>query len=262
LTEAQATRSVPEPIREEPASLEVPVLLNRDWATRHPRLVQGITWRGPAGDFDLGLFGAGPVGATLARWRDLQAALGFKGCVHARQVHGTRIVSHETSHDGLLVIDAADGHATGAAGLLLTVSVADCIPIAFADPSNRRIAIVHAGWRGVATGAAEAAIATLARSGSAAADLLCHLGPAICGACYEVGPEVHERLGLDRPARNQTVDLREVARRRVVAAGVPASATTVSGLCPRCEADRFFSHRAGAVGRQMGFIGIRFQSID
>jgi len=262
LTQAPAAGPAPALIRETPASFDVPVLLNQDWASKHPWLVQGISWRGEVGDFDLGLFGGGEVADTLARWRRLLAALGFGGCVHARQVHGTRILTHRTVHSGLRVVDAADGHATAAAGLLLPVSVADCIPIAFADPAKRRVAIVHAGWRGVAAGAAEAAVGILAELGSSATDLLCHLGPAICGTCYEVGPEVHERLGLGRPASNRPVDLREIASQRIAAAGVPANATTRSAWCPRCEPDRFFSHRAGAMGRQMGFIGVRPASPD
>jgi purine-nucleoside/S-methyl-5'-thioadenosine phosphorylase / adenosine deaminase len=262
LTQVQTVRSIPQSIHEEPAAGDAPVLLNRDWAVHHPWLVQGITWRGPSGDFDLGLFGAGAVGDTLSRWRHLCAALGFDACVHARQVHGTRIIDHETRSRGLLVAGDADGHATATLGLLLTVSVADCIPISFADPANRRIAIVHAGWRGVVAGAPESAISTLVRSGSRPADLICHLGPAICAACYEVGPEVHERLGLDRPAGNLPVDLREIARKRIIAAGVPSAGLSVSGWCPRCVPDRFFSHRAGSSGRQMGFIGIRSHPTD
>jgi hypothetical protein len=257
MSRAKPLESIAKRIREAPADLDVPVLLNEDWAAAEPWLVQGVSWRGPAGDFDLGLFGEASVGETVDRWRKFRTALGFAGCVHARQVHGTRILTHHGRLDGLLIAEGADGHATGTAGLLLTVSVADCIPIALADPAHRRVAIVHAGWRGVAAGAVEAAVRAMTAMGSQPAGLIAHLGPAICGQCYEVGPEVHERLGLCRPAANQPIDLPELARRRIIAAGVPVDAVSRSPWCPRCEPTRFFSHRAGAEGRQIGFIGIR-----
>lgn len=244
-------------IPETPADLEIPVLLNRDWAPGHDWLVQGTTWRGPEGDFDLGLFGTVPVGVSVDRWRQVRTALGFRGCVHSRQVHGTRILTHRSGIEGLLIAEGADGHRTEAADLLLTVSTADCIPIAVADPARRRVAMMHAGWRGVAGGAVEAVVAAMLTGTTRPSDLICHLGPAICGNCYEVGPEVHEQLGLPRPSSNRPVDLREIAARRLIAAGMPPSAVSTSPRCPRCDPDRFFSHRAGSSGRQVGFIGIR-----
>jgi purine-nucleoside/S-methyl-5'-thioadenosine phosphorylase / adenosine deaminase len=246
-----------ERITESGADDGVPVLVHPGWKDRYPWLCQGTTWRGPDCDFDLGLFGATPVGLVVGRWRLLRDSLGFDGTVHARQVHGTRIVAHTDTLNGLLITDGADGHITGIPSILLTVSIADCIPVSIIDPERRAIALVHAGWRGVAGGMIEKGVAALQAGGSNPRDLEMHLGPAICGECYEVGPEVHEQLGLPVPDRNTPVDIRAAAFERALGAGVKPDAITRSTLCTRCHADRLFSHRAGSPGRQMGILGIR-----
>ncbi|HEU0055313.1 MAG TPA: laccase domain-containing protein, partial [Longimicrobium sp.] len=91
------------------------------------------------------------------------------------------------------------------------------------------------------------------------ARLWVHCGPSICGACYEVGPEVHAAVHPDRPppAAPTPIDLRAAVAARAIALGVPASQVTVSPHCTRCGPPDFFSHRAGSAGRQMGVLGIR-----
>ena len=88
-------------------------------------------------------------------------------------------------------------------------------------------------------------------------EILLHLGPAICGECYQVGPEVPEALGLGRPAGKTQLDVRSVLTDRAAAAGIPASHITVSAWCTRCGDSPFFSHRAGRKERQMSVLGIR-----
>lgn len=255
---AGATPPLAEGVRRvrEPQSTGVPLHRHPDWERDQPWLVQGTTGRGDGEEpFDLGLWGDGPVGATLGRWRELRAALGIPAAVHALQVHGTRIHHHDTTPaEGLLVMEGLDGHITARPGLLLTVSVADCVPVFLVAPEERRVAMLHAGWRGTAAGMVPAGIQRLAAGRPET--LLVHLGPAICGECYEVGPEVHEALGLERPAGNRPVDVRAVQARQAVAAGVPAERVSVSEHCTRCGTG-FFSHRGGSAGRQMGVLGIR-----
>jgi hypothetical protein len=95
--------------------------------------------------------------------------------------------------------------------------------------------------------------------GSAAADLWLHCGPAICGRCYEVGPEVHAALYPDRPppAGKENVDVRAAIVGRAIGHGVRPERITVSTHCTRCGDGEFFSYRGGDVGRQYGVLGIR-----
>ncbi|HSJ14943.1 MAG TPA: polyphenol oxidase family protein [Longimicrobiales bacterium] len=244
-------------VREE-ATGTFPLWTHPEWTRRHPWLVQGTTGR--AGDgLDMGLFGEVAVATALGRWRALREATGLPTALHARQVHGARVLWHADLPAGLLVADDSDGHATRQAGVLLTVSVADCVPISLVDPVRRAIALLHGGWRGVATGILEAGIAALdGGAGSTARDLELHCGPAICGACYQVGAEVPTALGLDRgPTDRMQLDLRAVIAERGLRAGIPAARITLSAHCTRCAEGAFWSHRAGCRERQLGVLGVR-----
>lgn len=252
----RATPELPAGVRrvlERPPAGDVPLHVHPGWERDLPWLVQGTTGRGPDPGFDLGLFGDSPVGATLERWRSLRSATDMGRAVHSHQVHGAAILHHGPGESGLTVSEGYDGHITGVTDVLLTVSVADCVPISLVDPASRRIALVHGGWRGTARGILQAGLDGLDADPRG---VICHLGPAICGPCYEVGPEVHDALGLPAPDGPAPVDVRAVQARQAIDAGVSPGNITVSGHCTRCG-DAFFSHRAGSPGRQLGVLGVR-----
>lgn len=172
-------------------------------------------------------------------------------------MHGCSVRVHGELPRGVRLTGQGDGHATGASGVLLTVTLADCVPVFVADPVRRAVALLHAGWRGTAAGVVEAGIGTLVEAfASDPGDLVVHLGPAICGRCYEVGPEVFRALGEVPPAAPLPIDLRSVIRRRAIAAGVRGAEATVSDECTLCGDGRYHSHRRGDRGRHRGYIGI------
>jgi YfiH family protein len=234
----------------------LPAVVQPEWKERFPWLVQGTTHA--AGDFDLGLFSdASSPRDVLTRWDRLRAETGMSMVACAHQIHGGAVRWHGQALPGFHLSNPCDGHATATAGTLLGVTIADCVPVSVVDPRRRAVALLHAGWRGAAAGVLERGLALLAERGSSGpAELHVHLGPAICGTCYEVGPEVFEALGLTPPRRPTPIDLRAVVAGRVLDAGVPAEHITVSTHCTRCS-DGFFSHRGGDRGRQAGFLGIK-----
>lgn len=209
-------------------------------------------------DLDFGLFTGAAAGAVMKRWEHLARERGCARMVHARQVHGRRITRHEAVPPGLLLVPPCDGHATRQPGTLLAVSVADCVPVFAVAPRARAVLLLHAGWRGVAGGILEAGLEMLERDfGTPPGNAHIHMGPAICGRCYEVGPEVHEALGLPRPSSPaHPVDLRRVLARRALAAGTDPGRLTISRFCTRCADAPFFSHRGGDAGRQIAVLGI------
>ena len=132
------------------------------------------------------------------------------------------------------------------------------LPVFVVEPRRRAVALLHAGWRGAAAGILELGLEVLGeRLGSRAEDLLVHLGPAICGSCYEVGPEVFRGLGLPEPGAPAPVDLRAALAHRAVAAGVAAGSISVSAHCTLCGDAGLFSHRRGDRARQVGYLGVR-----
>lgn len=238
---------------------EIPIWRHPEWAERFPWLVQGTTGRdGRDDETGFGLFGATPVGVSLDRWRRLRAATSLPTAVHSRQVHGARVDEWRTALPaGLVITEGADAHVTRCAGILLTISVADCVPVFLVAGEVRAVAVAHAGWRGVAGGAVDEALGALVGLGASVEEILVHCGPAICGECYEVGPEVHQAVCPGSgPAVKAPIDLRAAIADRVFRAGVREERFTVSTHCTLCGSG-FFSHRGGSAGRQLGILGIR-----
>jgi polyphenol oxidase len=232
-----------------------------EWTDAMPWLINGIT----AGA-DMSLFGASPAGEVVPRWLRLGRDLACDHMVHARQVHEAAVLRHVRAAPGLLIAGDADGHATDREGVLLAVSVADCVPISVVAPDVRAIALLHGGWRGVVAGILERGIDVLTSHYAAdPAAMLVHCGPAICGACFEVGPEVPAALGLDavdavqgtgRTDDRCHVDLRAALAHRALALGVPAEQVSVSAFCTRCGDSPFYSHRAGCRERQISVLAV------
>jgi YfiH family protein len=192
-----------------------------------------------------------PTSTVLGRWAELQGVVGADRFATVKQVHGAGIVAHVPGWRGSLRGPEADGHVAPERGTGLAVTVADCVPVFVAHPSGAT-ALLHSGWRGTVADITGAAIREFGRRGLAAADLRVHLGPAICGRCYEVSPDVYGQLTGRRADAAATVDLRAIIADRVRALGVRHVET--SAWCTRCDNTRFYSHRAGDAGRQLGVL--------
>ena len=231
-----------------------------DWAGRFPWLMAGVTHPGSESEpFDLRLFGDGPSPRAAERWRAILKATGFRAVAHARQVHEAEVAVHDSLPRGVHIGEGpVDGHVTSTAGVLLAVTVADCVPVYVVDPERRVVALLHAGWRGCAAGILAEGIDTLrGRFGSDPGGLRVHLGPAICGSCYEVGPEVFDALGLPVPPGPSPVDVRSVLAVQARDSGIREDHVSVSEHCTLCGTPALFSHRGGRSERQAALLGIR-----
>jgi YfiH family protein len=222
-------------------------------------LTAGITGRGPepGGGFDLGLWSAAPVGEVMTRWRAFRRSFPeFEAVILGGQVHGTEVRRVDAA-SGWVQIDGVDGWVTTTPGILLTVTVADCIPIYLAVP-GRGIGLLHAGWRGTAGGILGRGIAALlAGTGGTASDVIMHAGVGICGPCYEVGSEVVTGCGLTARGEGPwQVDLRAVLVRQAADAGV--GRVTASAWCSGHDGPLFYSHRrsGGTDGRMAAYLGM------
>jgi YfiH family protein len=263
-------RPQPPSLREQPvADAAVPRMELRDWAERHG-VVAGITTRGAGRGFSLGLWSEENVGQVMTRWRALRAAFrsAFPAVVLSHQIHGTAVQWHRAGQEGWLILDGVDGHATGTPGVLLTVTVADCVPIYLLAPKKRVVALLHAGWRGTAGGMLEQGVALVRREAFVkAGDIVMHCGVGICGACYEVGSEVLSRfeapetpgrgpgVGLPGQASNH-LDLRVALVSQARHLGLEE--VSVSPWCSAHDREHFFSHRAsgGRDGRMIAYLGV------
>lgn len=173
-----------------------------------------------------------------------------------QQVHGTRVVEAAA----IAAPATADAVYARNPGVVCAVLTADCLPVLLCDRAGQRVAAAHAGWRGLAAGVIEAAVAAMQVP---ARDLLAWLGPAISSAAYSVGEDVRQAF-MANSAGAETAfgpaeggrwhaDLYMLARQRLAACGV--SEVYGGGWCTWKDARRFYSYRRdGTTGRMANLI--------
>jgi YfiH family protein len=196
---------------------------------------------------------------------------------HADNHDSNHADNHATNHANNHANNHASNHADAApadAAISLrprrvcVVSIADCLPVFFADRRGRAVGVAHAGWRGLAAGILQnTATALRERLGEADASLLAYLGPAIGPSAFEVGPDVlaamRERLpqadAAFRPRHGTTgkylCDLFALARQAL--AQVAVTDVYGGGDCTYSDPRRFYSYRRdGVTGRHAALIWI------
>ncbi|MCF6509504.1 peptidoglycan editing factor PgeF [Blastococcus sp. MG754426] len=215
--------------------------------------------RPPYDSFNLGSHvgdDPGDVAANRARVaREL--GVGEDRLVWMDQVHGTGVAVVDGPQDG--PVAGTDGLVTATRGLVLAVLAADCVPVLLADHRAGVVAAVHAGREGVRKGVLPAALSAMASLGARARDVTALLGPAVCGACYEVPAEMQHEVARIAPAAavptragTTGLDLRAGVEQILRRAGIPEVVQD-----PRCTAEdpALFSHRRdGVTGRQAGLV--------
>jgi polyphenol oxidase len=243
---------------EQPVPSTIPRFEIPGWREQYA-VVAGITGRGSelTRGFDLGLWSKEPVGEVMNRWLAFRRGMPeFQAIALGNQVHGTEVADLDSGR-GWIHIEGIDGWITSTPGILLTVTIADCIPVYLLAP-GRGVALLHAGWRGTAGGILGVGLKRLTGvTGSPVGDILMHCGVGICGSCYEVGSEV--MLGCGAAAEGAGpwhLDLREQLCGQGRKLGL--TQVTTSNWCSAHHRDSFFSHRAsrGSDGRMVAYIGI------
>jgi polyphenol oxidase len=204
---------------------------------------------GPFASLNLGERTDDDPAAVAENHARLQALAGGARLARTSQVHGRDVVRHADGDGAGGPRREADGGATRERGVAPVVLTADCLPVALHAPGA--VAMVHAGWRGLAAGVLDEGLAAL-RDLGADGTVVAAIGPGAGPCCYEVGDEVRAAFADVPEARaGRHIDLKRIAATRLRAAGV--AEVHDAGLCTMCD-ERFFSHRrdAGVTGRQGG----------
>jgi YfiH family protein len=193
---------------------------------------------------------------AVARNRALLRGLLPAEPVWLQQVHGLAVVDADRAA-GTPQGDASVSHRPGTVCAVLT---ADCLPVLLCDVDGTAVGAAHAGWRGLAGGMIEAAVAAM---GVAPGRLMAWLGPAIGPQAFEVGGEVREIFMAHDPAAAAAfaphgqgkwlADIYSLARQRLASLGVQRIAG--GGLCTFQDRERFYSYRRdGTTGRMASLI--------
>ncbi len=115
------------------------------------------------------------------------------------QVHGARVVR---ALGGQEPREQCDALVTDVTDVVLLVRVADCVPVLLADPDRRVVGAAHAGRAGLVEGVVPACVGRMRELG--ADQIVAVVGPRICGACYEVPPDLQEEVCAVAPAARST----------------------------------------------------------
>lgn len=161
-----------------------------------------------------------------------------------RQVHGTRVLTVDRAGEA----GEGDGLMTSRPGLPLAVRTADCVPVVV--HADEAVAVIHAGWRGLAAGVIGTTLSAFQSKGTT--PVRAAIGPAIGPCCYEVKEDVAQRFSDSRSTTtwgSGSVDLWKAA-----AAQLDGLEVWRADLCTMCE-PQFHSFREDGTEMRQTTVG-------
>ena len=226
------------------------------WTDRH-----GGVSRPPYDALDLGDHVGDDPAAVSENRRLLALGIGVDpaSLVFMQQVHGADVCMVDGPPEPGEPAPVADALVTAQPGLGLVVLVADCVPVLLAARRSHVVAVAHAGRRGVAAGVVPATVAAMRALGARPDRVVAVVGPAVCGACYEVPAEMADEVAAVVPAARSTtragtpgLDLRAGVVAQLLAAGVEA--VEADAWCTAESVDLYSHRRDGVTGRFAGVV--------
>lgn len=194
--------------------------------------------------------------------------------VTVRQNHGSDILVIDAPNDDFSHFTGieADAIVTNQPGVMIGVTVADCVPILLFDPAKKVIAAVHAGWQGTAARIVTQVVQGMNKVfGSRSHDIQAAIGPCIGACCYQVDQPVKDGFKDQGDTWNAIaepdgigkwrLDMALANRMQLEEAGLLPGSIQTAGQCVCCQKELFFSYRRdnGDTGRQIGFIMLKEQ---
>ena len=231
-----------------------------DWAVSSRLTVFTTTRLGgvsqaPYDSLNLGLHVDDEQAAVVENRRRLQDSFALpSNPVWLNQTHSTNVirVTGERANDASQTARSADGAWTDTTDTVLAVLTADCLPVVISDTEASSVAVIHAGWKGLAAGILDNALAAF----DSQADLHAWMGPAIGPSTFEVGDDVLQAFTERNPAHNYSfspkptkgkylADIYGLARAELNARG---NITVTGGeYCTYSQANWFHSYRRDGV---------------
>ena len=176
----------------------------------------------------------------------------YHDLVCAKQVHGdyVRIVSSEEKGRGASIADSAleatDALITSDRKIPIAIFTADCLSVFLYDTYKHVIALAHAGWKGSRSLIVPKTIGLMCEHfNTNPNNVLVGFGPSIRACCYEVGEEFNGyfKTGINQKNNRIFLDLIDINKKQMLAAGINNDAISDSGICTFCNSDEFFSYR-------------------
>lgn len=154
-----------------------------------------------------------------------------------------------------------DGLVSKSKRIVLSIRVADCIPLFLVDGINCTMGLIHAGWRGTANGIVLEALNKFRESGSKLSNLKAVIGPSIRQCCFEIGPEVAVKFSgkfLKSGKYDRSfLDLSNALKTQLISFGLDKKSIIDIKRCTCCNQDTFYSYRRDGAntGRMIAICG-------
>ena len=167
--------------------------------------------------------------------------------VFANQVHGTS-VKKVSKKDCGTTINLCDGLITNDKDVMLCIFTADCMPVFLVSRDYSVVAMVHAGWRGLAGGIIESAtIRFLEDFGISPQDIFAYIGPHISKCCYQVGDEL--KKAFNKSFEEEFFSLSQEAQSQMKKIGIKR--VFINSHCTCHEYEMFYSYRREPTDKRM-----------
>ena len=186
-------------------------------------------------------------------------SLDHNGLVMLDQVHSNQVKMVKKSG----ILDSTDGVISNKKDIVLSVQVADCIPLFLVDRETGYFGLIHSGWRGTAAEIGIKAISQFQKTGSHTENILALMGPSINQCCYEIGPEVSNRFDpsffINGTGDRKMFDLKGALKYQLTQSGLDTGNIMSDDACTFCQEELYFSFRRDGInsGRMVAITGWR-----
>ena len=184
-------------------------------------------------------------------------SLNHNGLVMPKQVHSNHV--QMVKKPGIL--GSTDGVISNRKDIVLSIQVADFIPLFLVDRETGYFGLIHSGWRGTAEEIGIKAIYQFKKTGSYTENILALMGPSINQCCYEIGPEVSNRFDssffINGTGDRKMFDLKGALKYQLTQSGLEAGNIMSDDSCTYCQEELYFSFRRDGVnsGRMVAITG-------
>jgi len=179
--------------------------------------------------------------------------------------HGINIRLVAAKDKGQLITNT-DGLLTNDKDVVLSVTIADCLPIFIFDPAKKAIGLMHAGWRGLAKGIGAQIILRMKEEfNSRPENLDIYLGPHLKSCHFEIKEDLR-KIFKDYPEairRNEEkyfLDMEKVLVKQLKTSGGLENNIESSPECTYCQASKYFSYRREKITppeAQIAYLGLK-----
>ena len=178
------------------------------------------------------------------RPHDVCGAFGVKEEAYAEHVHGNRTA---VVRDAVQYAPGADGLLTDRPGLALSTRWADCQSFVVYAPKRNVLGVLHAGWRGLVTGAIPEFFASMKREWNIdPEDTFVATGPSLCQKCAGFSDPWRELPTIPQQFINgKNADLRGAADAQLFALGLPHDHLERMPDCTCCRHEKYWTYRGG-----------------